>query len=458
MSPALRPTLAAVALAASAALAFNPESTMLSQEGALAGAVLAADDDGGGGWYNPASLGGLQRSSLRLGISAYSGAFLDAQRVIVTTTPWSTQAQGLSAFRFNSVPSVLGLTWKLADGLGLSLGVWTPFHDSLSAGLDTTDAGPLPGAPGVTGTLQQRYDWSEAADDTWGAVALGWRVHPTLRLGASLQGAYSTGERKIELNTTVRPDAASVDGSHLHVRVHDKTTVLALRAALGVQWLPTRALRFALVLRSPRLQVFRGDERVRVIFAGSTLPGFVSQEGGFIETVPQTSALALIDPFRVLAGAQLDLGAWSLRLDGEWSPGVTGGPLTLRPSLRGRVGALFAWSPDVRLGLGATYDSARTVAAEGQLAVDTVGVTGGVTLRSAEVVKALGGGDRWDLLSTVALAGVFGFGKAPGIIVAPLSLGDSVLPVLLDSSSQRFEEVPARVVDLSIHFMSTLKF
>lgn len=444
-------------LTSPASLAANPESTLLSPDGALAGAVLASDDDGGGGWYNPASLGGLTRSSLRLGISAYGGSLLDAQRVIVTTTPWSTRAQGLSAFRFNSVPSVLGLTWKLRDGLGLSLGVWTPFHDSLSAGLDTTDSGPLPATPGVTGTLQQRYDWAESADDTWGAVSLGWRVHPTLRLGASLQGAYSTGERWIELNTTVRPDSGA-DGTLLHVRVHDKMRVLAVRATVGAQWLPTPHLRFALVLRTPSLQLFRSLEHVRIIFAGSQLPGVTAQGGGFIETTPRTSSLSLIDPPRVLAGAQLDLGAVSLRLDGEWSPGASAEGQTLRPGLRARLGALYTWSPDLTLGLGASYDASRLVAAEGNLAVDTVSLTGGVTRRSNEVVQALGGGDRWDLLSTLAVGATFGFGRAPGVIVVPLALDESVLPVLLDTSSQRFEEVPARVVDLSLHFMSTLKF
>ncbi len=455
----LGPAVALIAaLAGGPGLAANPESTLLSPDGALAGAVLASDDDGGGGWYNPASLGGLTRSSLRLGISAYAGSFLNAERVIVTTTPWSTQAQALSAFRFNAVPSVLGLTWKLRDGLGLSLGVWTPFRDALSAGLDTTDSGPLPTAPGVTGTLQQRYDWSESADDTWGAVALGWRVHPTLRVGASLQGGYSSGERWIELNTTVRPDADTAGGSHLHVRVHDKVKVLALRATLGVQWLPTRRLRFALVVRSPSVQLFRSLDRVRIIFAGTLLPGVAPQEGGFIETTPRSSSVSIIDPPRVLAGAQVELGPVSLRLDGEWSPGASAEGQTLRPGLRARVGALYTWSKDLTLGLGASYDASRLVAAEGNLAVDTLGLSGGATMRSTDVVRVLGGSDAWDLLSTVAVAAAFGFGKAPGVVVLPLSPQDSVLPVLLDGPAQRYEEVPARVVDLSIHFMSTLKF
>jgi hypothetical protein len=448
----------AVSLAASRVLAFNPESTLLSPDAALTGAVLASDDDGGGGWYNPASLGAVTRNSLRLGISAYAGSFFDAERIIVTVTPWRTQEQALNSFRFNAVPSVLGLTWKLRDGLGLSLGVWTPFRDSLSAGLDTTDSGPMPGSPGIMGRLQQRYDWVESADDTWGVASLGWQVHPTLRLGASLQGGYSTAERWIELNSTVRPESGPDGGTLLHVRLHDRLRVLALRASLGAQWIPTPRLRFALVVRSPTVQLFRSLDRVRIVFSGAQLPGEETQTGGVIESAPRSSSVSLIDPPRVLAGAQLELGAVSLRLDGEWSPGSVSEGLTLQPGLRVRAGALYPWSKDLTVGLGATYDAPRLVAAEGHLAVHVVSLQGGATMRSTDVVKALGGSDSWDLLSTIAVGAALGFGKAPGVVVAPLALEQSVLPLLLDTSPQRFEEVPARIIDFSVHFMSTLKF
>lgn len=444
----------------SSALAVSPESSLLSKEGALGGAVLAADDEGGGGWYNPASLGGVTRNSLQLGISAYSVAWVDTSRSLVTTTPWDTQEQGAHTFRYSSLPSVLGLTWRLKPGLGVSVGLWTPYHDSFATSLDTAGAGPLPQDPSLTARLTQRYDWTQSADDTWAAAAAGWQVHPRLRLGASLQGVYSSADRSIEVNTLLETDSmqATERGAHLHVRVREKSDTIALRGVLGAQWMPTSALRLALAVRTPRVQVFKHRDRVQVILVSALLPGFGVQEGGFVAVEPKADQLAVIDPTRVLAGGQLELGHLSLRLDGEWSPGfaIAGGDL--KTSVRVRAGALYQWNENLTVGLGGSFDSARTSAAQGTLALDTIGLSGGVTRRSADVIRALGGGAEWDLLNTIAVAGVMGFGKAPGMVIYPLSLDQSVLPVLPGKVDQPFVEVPARTFDVSVHFMTTLEF
>jgi hypothetical protein len=440
--------------------AANPESMQLSPEAALGAAVLAADDDGGGGWYNPASLGGVRRASVRLGLSAYSVAWVNTTDSLVTTTPWSTQRQGTSSFRYSSVPSVLGLTWKLADGLGLSVGLWTPFHDSFSAGFDTLDSGPFPNAPGVTGSLRQRFDWSHQADDTWGAAAVGWQLHPRLRLGVSAQAAYSTTDRWVEFDTTIATDSTNLleQGAHLHVRVREKTSILAVRGVLGVQWNPLEPLHLAFVVHTPRAQLLRSMDRVQVILAGSLLPGYGAQEISQIDVKPPPTQLHLIDTTRLLAGARLELGRLSLRADAEWSPAFAFEGTTLREGVRLRLGALYTWNENVTVGVGGSWANARLLASEGNLALNTVGLSGGITSRSNDVIRALGGSDKWDLLSTIGVAAVYGYGAAPGIAVSPLNLSESVLPVLPGSTDQPFIEVPTRSVDVSVHLMSTLKF
>ena len=291
-------------LAPVAARASNPESTMLSPESSLAGAVVAADDDGGGGWYNPASLGGLKRSSVQLGISAYSYAWVNSEGVLTTVLPWETQSQNTRASRYSSVPSVLGLTYMLREGLGLSLGLWTPFHDSFSTGFSTTSRGALPSAPNLQATLDQRYDWSQSGDDTWATAAVGWQVHPKVRLGLSLQGALLTRSEAVALTTTLTTDSmlGSERGAHIQVSVNEAVNRLSLRAVLGVQWLVSKYLRLALALRSPQLQVARWGQHVQTVLVSALLPGFAPQEGSYIDTKPPGGTFLMVEQVRGLVG------------------------------------------------------------------------------------------------------------------------------------------------------------
>lgn len=439
------------------ARATGPESSRLSSEAALAGAVVAADDDGGGGWYNPASLGGLTRNSVQLGVSAYSYAWVHATGVLTTVLPWETQAQDTTASRYSSVPSVLGLTFRLREGLGLSVGLWTPFHDSFSTGFSTNAHGPFPGAPQVEATLVQRYDWAAQSDDTWAMAALGWQLHPQLRLGVALEGGLLTSEEWIELNTTlnVTPTTPQQTGALVHVRVREVTNSLAMRAVLGAQWAISKSLKVGVAVRSPQVQATRWGQHVQVALVGALLPGYAPQVASDVDTTPPTQGLVLMEPGRGLAGAVVDLGALSLRADAEWSPALASAHLA--PSVRLRLGALYVVSPDLRIGLGTSFDSARTRASDGALSLDTYGLSGGLTYRADKVVKALGGG-LWDLLGTVAVAGVYGVGSAPGMTMVPFDFSKSVVPVFPGASNRPFQEVPAWSLDLSIHFMTTVKF
>lgn len=130
----------------------------------------------------------------------------------------------------------------------------------------------------------------------------------------------------------------------------------------------------------------------------------------------------------------------------------------LRASVRVRGGALFAFTPDLTGGLGLAWDRSRHFASQGALALDTVSLSGGVTRRSADLLRVLGGSEQLDLLTTVAATATLGFGEAPGLVIVPLALDQSVLPVLFNRTDQPFARVPATRFEVSLHLMTSLKF
>ena len=130
----------------------------------------------------------------------------------------------------------------------------------------------------------------------------------------------------------------------------------------------------------------------------------------------------------------------------------------LRASVRARGGALLRLTEHLTAGLGLGYDRSRFFASEGARALDSLTLSGGVTRRSAELVRALGGSDQFELLNTIALSTTWSFGQAPGLVVVPLSLSESVLPVLFNRTDQPFAEVPATRFELALHLMTSLRF
>jgi long-subunit fatty acid transport protein len=450
-----------VALAPWASRALNPETIFLSPEAALAGgAVLAADDEGGAGWYNPASLGALRRSSLQLGASAYSFQTFEVERSITTVLPWGTIDGNARDTGYSSVPSVLALSYLLRDGLGLSLGIWTPYHGGTAAELRVVSSGPYPGQPGLGVTYDQTYAWTERSDDTWVGMAVGWRAHPRLRVGGALQVAYTTSTTVVDLSTSL--DTTSLDpleqGSHVNVSVRGDQTSLAGRALLGLQWDATTSLRLAVNLRSPSVRGPVWGGATRLLSASALLPGYPPQVEQLTEQVTPVEGPSIVEPGRLSAGLSWRRGRWRTGLDGEWSPPLdrtTGGA---PESWNLRVGVLYLWSDDLLLGGGLFREGAKQLASQGRLQLDTYGFTAGVSYRPEKVIRTLGGGQDWDLLTGLAVRGAYATGLGPGMVMQPFDLSRSALPIQFDSPERAFQEVPARSMEGSLHVFTSLQF
>jgi hypothetical protein len=456
--------LLALALAApSVAPATNPETTPMSAEAALtAGAVLAGDDPAGGGWYNPASLAGIRRSSLQLGASAYSIARTELRGALVTVLPWGNLVEDARDTHYISVPSVLSLSTRVRDGLGVAIGVWTPYHASYSATIGGRASGayPPPSGAGLTASYEQNYGLSHQWDDTWAGAAVGWQALPWLRVGATLQGAYSSSSQLLNLDTGLQTSSTNPleQGAHLNVNIRDDQSDLSTRALLGLQADVTDALRLALVLRSPVVRVVGWGKTTRVTSVAALLPGYGAQQGQLLEELRPSAGLSVVDVGRVAAGAAWTRGPWSVRLDGDWGPALRRVRRQERASWNARFGALYRWSPDLLIGAGLFRDGARTRASEGALSLDVYGIAGGIDYRPAKVVEALGGGQSWDLTTGIAVRVARGVGRGPGMTVVPFAFDTSTVPIFPGKQDQGFQEVPAQALEGSVHFFTALGF
>ncbi len=461
--PALRAAALLALLAPGPAAAFGPESIFLSPEAAMGGgAVLAADDEGGAGWYNPASLGGLRRSSVQLGASAYSVDSFRLRDALVTELPWETRPSAVRDAGFGSVPAVLAYAIHLREGLGLSVGVWTPSATDQGMSLSSSSSGPYPDPafPGLLATYDQRYGLSYHGDDTWVGAAVGWQALPGLRLGAALQGAYATTSSVVDLQTSIRTSSADPleQGAHLNVSIRSDESMLAGRALVGLQWDAAPSLRLAAAFRSPAVRVVAWGTTTRLLSVSALLPGFAPQIGQVVQETSPESGLSIVDVGRLSGGLAWGRGAWSLRLDGDWSPALSRRGKGARESWNARAGALLRWSEDLTVGAGLFREGARNVASQGHFSVDAYGVTGGLSYRPAKVVRALGGGEDWDLVSGLAARVGYGTGRGPGMTVVPFDLGASQLPIAFGEPDRGYLEVPATTADASLHVFTTMSF
>lgn len=458
----LLPALLAL-LAPAAAAAFNPESIFLSPEAAMAGgAVLAADDAGGAGWYNPAALGGLRRSSVQLGASAYSVRSTRLKDALITDLPWATLPQSASDTSFGSVPSVLAYSIAVRPGLGVAAGIWTPSATDQHMALSRRSTGdyPDPAFPGVRATYEQHYGLTHHADDTWVGAAAGWQALPTLRVGAALQGAYATSASVVDLQTAITTTSTDPlqQGAHVNVSIRSDESMVAGRALLGAQWDATEALRLAVVVRTPSVRVLAWGTTTRLLSVSVLLPGYAPQVGQLVDQTSPEDGLSVVDVGRLSAGLAYARGGWDLRLDGDWSPVLFRRSMAAHETWSVRAGAVHHWSEDLTLGAGAFREGARSVASQGRFALDTYGVTFGLSYRPAKVVQALGGGKGWDLVTGLAARAAYGTGTGPGMTVVPFKLSDSQLPILFGQGDRGFLEVPARSLDGSLHVFTTMSF
>jgi hypothetical protein len=446
---------AAVALVALAAPAIgraaSPDSVPLSPEASIAAqAVIASDDVGGGGWYNPASLAAVTRSSVQIGASAYSESVTIIHDASQATLPWGTLSGDVRSARYASVPSVLSYSFQLRDGLGVSLGVWTPSHSYDGGSVVLSSSGPYPGAPTLQTTFTQSYAYTERRDDTWYGAAVGWQATSRLRLGAMLQGAYSTDVWTIDLNAALRTSDPTFTGSHLSYTERGDQMVLGLRPTFGLQWDATEHVRIAAVMRGPHYRIGGWGPVDKFLSYGIQMPpgGPAPNGQGLIatQTTPERGEFAQVEPVRLYGGARWASDAWTVSGEVDWHPALDGEFGQFREGWNARAGVTKLVNPDLKVGVGLFVDSTSEVGTATNSSLRYAGFTAGAIYRATAVVKAQKGAYDWDLLTGIAVRGAYGWGTYRGVHLAPYA------PTIA------FPDVAAEVLEGSITFFTAIIF
>ena len=445
--------VAAVALLAPVvALAGGPDSVPLSPEAALTGAVLASDDAGGGGWYNPASLGGVRRSSVQIGASAYSETYTFIEDAAQAALPWAKLSGNLRSLNYTSVPSVLSYTYKLKDGLGLSIGVWTPYHAYDGGSVTLVTSGNYPASPALPSTFTETYSFSQRRDDTFGAVGVGWQATRKLRVGAMLQGAYSTESRTVDVNTSLQTSSADPLQSGGHVVYSERTDqgLLGLRPMLGVQWDATDTLRLAGAVRGPALRVVAWGPSNTFLSSAALLPGVPPTQYQTQTTTNAPRGVEVVEPVRLSGGLRVLWERWTFAAEVNWQASLDGPLGHFKEGWSARAGATWRMNEDLLVGAGLFQDQPSETAAQGKTSLSFAGFTAGVVSRPSRVVKALAGSEKtWDLLTAVAVRGAYGWGTYQGLSLDP-GVGQPI--------QVTFPEAPVKQFEGSISFFTAIMF
>jgi hypothetical protein len=441
------------AVLATRARAGSVDSVPLSPESAIAAqTVLASDDVGGGGWYNPASLAAVTRSSVQVGASAYSENATVIHDASQVSLPWGTMSGDIRSLRYSSVPSVLSYTFKIHDWLGVSIGVWTPYHNYDGGSVVLSSSGTFPGAPNLRTTFSQSYSFTERRDDTWYGAAIGWHLTERLRLGVMLQGSYSTDTWTVDLNAVLNTTDTTYTGSHITYSERGDQMVIGVRSMLGLQWDATDTVRIAAAMRGPYYRLGGWGPVDKFLSYGIIMPPptagapAVTRQGlTATETTPDRGVLQ-VEPIRLYGGLRWAKGVWTVSAEGDWHPALNGEFGQFREGWNARIGATKVWTPDLKIGFGIFSDSVSEVGTATRSSMRYAGFTTGAIYRATAVVKASNGGKDWDLLGGVALRGAYGWGTYRGIRLAPYD------------PSVAFPDVPAQVIEGSISFFTAIIF
>ena len=448
-------TLVALLAAALAAPARggSPDSVPLSPEAAIAAqAVLASDDVGGGGWYNPASLAGVTRSSVQVGASAYAESATVLHGVSQVSLPWGTMSGDIRSLRYASVPSVLSYSFRLSNGLGVSLGVWTPFHNYDGGSVVLSSTGSFPGAPALMTTFSQSYAYTERRDDTWYGAAIGWKPTERLRLGVMLQGAYSTDVWTVDLNAVLNTTDTVYTGSHITYSERGDQMVIGVRPTFGLQWDATETVRIAALMRGPYYRLGGWGPIDKFLSYGIIMPppatggSPVTRQGLTATETKPDRGVVQVEPVRLYGGLRWAKGDWTVSAEADWHPALDGEFGQFREGWNARIGATKKWNPDLKIGFGIFSDSASEVGNATRSSMRYAGFSAGAIYRATDVVKASNGGKDWDLLGGIALRGDYGWGTYRGIYLTPYD------------PSISFPDIPATVIEGSISFFTAIIF
>lgn len=301
-------------------------------------------------FYNPAGLGGLDRDSLNLSLSAFTTRFTRIENGYTVRFGTEELSENLSFNEFLPVPSALVYVRQITPTISAALGIYVVESSDLR--LDARIEGADVPVGDQELDIRTGLDVQELRTTYNVGVGLGWRITQNLHMGGGLYVLY---ERRISstLLFTSRETGAGTSDSTL-LTSDDDIKSAGFRASYGLQWSPVRGLHLGLALHSPSVGVYTW---------GTSLPVTTVAADGL--TVLQAEQVELSDfdvefiqPFLAEAMLSLDLDAWTLGATFEVGAPLETDRFSFDALWNLRLGATYQAKPTLKFGAGFFTDRA----------------------------------------------------------------------------------------------------
>jgi long-subunit fatty acid transport protein len=439
-------------LAAGSARAGNADSQLIGNQGALSGnAVTAVVSDAGAAWHNPAGLAHLERSVLNMSATAIGFRSYVMRDSLEVALPDGNRKYDLRHTEMVASPSAIVVVRKLSPDLTFALGLFLKAQGAPQQVWSQVDIPRVTGSvpSGGTYTYAQRYSVQQKGSAYHLGPSVGYRLSPTLNVGASLFLVYEQSRAFSELFSDLSSDSGTGPRTALMSQRSSSQSTFSTQGVIGVQWRPDPAWQFGLVLRSPILLLVYS-------FHSDALDSYTLPDGSLapVETAKDATTGLL---FSSRAPPRLHLGvarhfSWGwISLEGNVSPPKAATDLLAeqRAVWNARLGARWNVSETISVGAGIFTDltPGRTVDRFAEGRIDYYGASGGVELRRPFSLRDGPEESKVVVSTTFAIRYGLGAGSAARVVL------DTMANAFVDSPSGR-----ARVNELDLYIGSGLSF